>query len=78
MHHNYFLAIAAIYYNTSGTGGKFTTGVVDTGAVVHLGLRISREFSKKFEMTRISFSGAWGKMIHGKDLKQKNLVTLSL
>jgi hypothetical protein len=24
-------AISAIYNNTSGTGGKFTTGVVDTG-----------------------------------------------
>jgi hypothetical protein len=28
-----------------------------------------REFSKKFEMTLMLFSGAWGKMIHEKNLK---------
>jgi hypothetical protein len=32
---------------------------------------------KKFEMTLL-FSGAWGKMIYGKNLEAKNLVTLSL
>jgi hypothetical protein len=30
-----------------------------------------REFSKKFEMTLLFFSGAWGKVIHEKNLKQK-------
>jgi hypothetical protein len=30
-----------------------------------------REFSKKFEMTLVLFSGAWGKVIHEKNLKQK-------
>jgi hypothetical protein len=40
--------------------------------VVHLDLRIYfREFSKKFKMTLMLFSGAWGKMIHEKYLKQK-------
>jgi hypothetical protein len=31
-----------------------------------------REFSKKFEMTLVLFSGTWRKMIHEKNLKQKN------
>jgi hypothetical protein len=30
-----------------------------------------REFVKKFEMTLMLFAGAWGKMIHGKNMKQK-------
>ncbi len=30
-----------------------------------------REFSKKFEMTLMLFLGAWGKVIHEKNLKQK-------
>ncbi len=30
-----------------------------------------RKFSKKFEMTLLLFSGAWGKVIHEKHLKQK-------
>jgi hypothetical protein len=29
------------------------------------------EFSKKFEMILVLFSGAWEKMIHEKNLKQK-------
>jgi hypothetical protein len=29
------------------------------------------EFSKKFQMTLIVFSGAWGNMIHDKNLKQR-------
>jgi hypothetical protein len=28
---------------------------------------------KKFEMTRMLFSGAWGKMVYEKNLKQKIL-----
>jgi hypothetical protein len=30
-----------------------------------------REFSKKFEMILMLISGAWGKVIHEKNLKQK-------
>jgi hypothetical protein len=30
-----------------------------------------REFSKKFEMILKLLSGAWGKVIHKKNLKQK-------
>ncbi len=30
-----------------------------------------REFSKKFEMIQMLLSGAWGKVIHEKNLKQK-------
>ncbi len=36
-----------------------------------------REFSEKFEMILMLLSGAWGKVIHEKNMKQK-LVTLSL
>jgi hypothetical protein len=41
--------------------------------VVRLDLRIQyhRKFSKKIEITLNLFSGAWGKMIHEKNLKQK-------
>jgi hypothetical protein len=62
------------------TGGKFAAGVVDTGGnlppvsltpVVHLDLRISPRIFKKFEMILMLLSGAWGKVIHEKNLKQK-------
>jgi hypothetical protein len=41
--------------------------------MVHLYWRILylREFSKKFEMSIMLFSWAWGKMIHEKIMKQK-------
>jgi hypothetical protein len=39
---------------------KFAAGVVNTGVKF-----------KKIEMTLMLFSGAWGKMIHGNNLKQK-------
>jgi hypothetical protein len=42
--------------------------LVSLTPVVHLDFR---EFSKKFEMILILFSGAWGKVIHEKNLKQK-------
>ncbi len=51
---------------------KFADGIVDTGGkfamhpVVHLDLQISPRISKKFEMTPVLFSGAWGKMISAK------------
>jgi hypothetical protein len=41
--------------------------------VVRLDLRISLHIFKKFEMTLKLFSGAWGKMIHEKHLKEKIL-----
>ncbi len=53
------------------TSGKFATSVVDTGGAPWL--EYLREFSKKFEMILILLSGAWGKVIHEKNLKQKNL-----
>jgi hypothetical protein len=70
---------------------KFAASVADTSAnlplvsfapvsltpvVVHLDLQ--REFSKKFEMTLMLFSGARGKVIHEKKSEAKNLTTLSL
>jgi hypothetical protein len=46
---------------------KFAAGVVDdTGTCEYL-----REFSNKFEMILLLLSGAWGKVIHEKNLKQK-------
>ncbi len=59
------------------TGGKFAAGVADTGdnlPPVSLtpvaNLQYLREFSKKFEMILMLLSGAWGKVIHEKNLKQ--------
>jgi hypothetical protein len=40
--------------------------------VVHLELQNLQDFSKVIEMPLILFSGIWGKMIHEKNLKQKN------
>ncbi len=37
-----------------------------------------RKFLKKIEITLLLFSGAWGKMIHEKNLKQKSCVTAAL
>jgi hypothetical protein len=54
------------------------TQVANLPPVVHRDWRISPEFSKKFEMTLMFFSGAWGKVIHEKKPEAKNLVTLSL
>jgi hypothetical protein len=48
---------------------KFAAGVVDTGGqplAVNL-----REFLKKFETALMVYSGAWGKLIHEKNQKQK-------
>jgi hypothetical protein len=39
--------------------------------VVHLNLRISPRIFKKIQNDSNAISGAWGKMIHEKDLKQK-------
>ncbi len=46
----------------AGVVDKFAIGVVDTGCAPSL--------ARKFVML---FSGAWGKMIHEKNLKQKIL-----
>jgi hypothetical protein len=65
------------------TGGKFAAGIVDTVAnlppvstrqgelVAKFAAGVLREFSKKFEMILMLLSGAWGKVIHKKNLKQK-------
>ncbi len=37
-----------------------------------------REFSRKFEMTLMLFSGAWGNVIHEKNLKKKSRDNLPL
>ncbi len=52
------------------TSGKFAAGVNDTGGAPWLA-NISANFRKKFEMILMLFSGAWGKVIHEKNLKQK-------
>jgi hypothetical protein len=46
-----------------------TTGVIDTDAT--LTCQYLRKFFKKVETTLLLFSGAWGKMIYEKNLKQK-------
>jgi hypothetical protein len=48
------------------TGGKFATGVV-----VQLVLRISLRIFEKIRNDPTVISGAWGKVIHEKNLKQK-------
>ncbi len=58
------------------TGGKFATGVVDTGGnfatpVANLTCEYLREFSKKFEMVLMGYSGAVEKLIYEKNQKQK-------
>jgi hypothetical protein len=56
---------------------KFAAGVVDTGGnlppVVHLDLRISPRIFEKIrnDPTVMLLSGAWGKVIREKHLKQK-------
>jgi hypothetical protein len=50
---------------------QFATGVIDTGGKCTLTCEDLREFSKKFEMILLLLSGAWGKVIHEKNLKQK-------
>ncbi len=58
------------------TGVNFATCVIDTGGNSDTGgaprlANIFVNFSKKFEMTLMLFSGAWGKVIHEKNLKHK-------
>jgi hypothetical protein len=56
---------------------KFTASVIDTGGAPSL-VNVSTYFRKKFEMTLVLFSVAWGKMIHEKKLKQKSRDTVPL
>ncbi len=62
---------------TSGIGNKFAAGVVYNGGAPWL-VNISANFRKKFKMTLMLLSVAWGKIIHKKNPRAKNLVTLSL
>jgi hypothetical protein len=48
---------------------QLATGVVDTGGAL---VEYLRGFSKKFETELLVPSGVWGKIIHEKNLKQKN------
>jgi hypothetical protein len=51
---------------------KFATGVIDTGGKFALIPKVHLDLTphlKKFEMTLMLFSGAWGKMIHDKNPK---------
>ncbi len=69
---------------------KFAAGVVDTGGnlppvsltPVATGVvetwKYLREFSKKFEMILMLSSGAWGKVIHEKNLNKKSRDTVPL
>jgi hypothetical protein len=50
-------------------GAKFATSLLLS--VVHPLANMYVNFRKKFEMTLMLFSGAWGNMIHEKNLKQK-------
>ncbi len=52
------------------TCGKLAAGVVGTGSQPW-SANISANFRKKFEMALTVYSGAWGKMIHDKNQKQK-------
>ncbi len=61
--------------NTSGNGGKICRRCRWYRCRWHrwctLTCEYLREFSKKFEMNLMLFSGAWGKVIHEKNRKQK-------
>jgi hypothetical protein len=61
---------AAGINDTGCIGVKFAAGVVDTGGGPWLA-NISTNIRKKFEMTLMPLSEAWGKMIHEKNQKQK-------
>jgi hypothetical protein len=66
---------------------KVTAVVVDSGVnlplvslipVVHLNLRISPQIFENIEMSLMLFSGAWWKMIHEKNIKEKSHDTAPL
>jgi hypothetical protein len=58
------------------TGEKFAIGVVNTGGALLIA-NISANFQKNLKRS-MEYSGAGGKLIHEKNPKAKNLVTLSL
>jgi hypothetical protein len=68
------------------TGCKFAASVVDTGSNFAAGVirqctlicEYLRKFLTKFEMTLVSFSGAWGKMTHEKIESKKSCDTVPL
>ncbi len=53
------IPVAKFAVSVVNTSGNFATGVIDTGGA-HL-LAYLCEFSKKFEMILMLFSGTWGK-----------------
>ncbi len=62
------------------TGGKYAACVIDTGGKFATGVRwctmtceYLHKFLKKFETVLMGYSGAGGKLIHGKNQKQKIL-----
>jgi hypothetical protein len=60
---------------------KFATGVIDTAGKFSLIPKVYLDLTphlKKIEMTLKLFSGAWGKMIHEKNPKQKSCDTVLL
>jgi len=60
--------------DTSCTSGKIAACVIDTrGKFANLSCEYLCELKKKFEMTIMLFLGAWRKVIHEKNLKQKIL-----
>jgi hypothetical protein len=57
----------------------FISGVNDTGEKRETLIReYLREFSKKFKKAPMEYLGAWGTLIHEKNLKSKNFVSDSL
>jgi hypothetical protein len=50
---------------------KFASGVIDTSSKFATGVIDASEDLQKFELTLLLFSRDWGKMIQGKNLKQK-------
>jgi hypothetical protein len=65
--------VAKFAVSVTTLAANFAAGVVETGGnlppVVHLDLRISPRIFEK--MILMLLSGAWGKVIHEKNLKQK-------
>jgi hypothetical protein len=64
-----FQLFATSINDNSGTGGKICR-LCHRYRWCTLTCESLRGFSKKFEKTLMLFLGAWGKMIHEKNLKQ--------
>jgi hypothetical protein len=64
------LPVISMLYGTESSVDARVQGGVPAPTVVHLEMRISpRIFERKNETTLIGYSGAWGKLIHEKNLK---------